>query len=124
MKNEIRHRRLHAFYKSKVLNALMMVVMLCLMLLAYTKSMLLPVVSGSIAFALFIGYAIWFWIKKPKSIIINNWLSDFNGWSMIYYLILVAMNLSNPWWYITYMIFAIIILFLAMTNNQDQKFDI
>jgi len=46
MKQELRHRRLYAFYQRKVLNALMIVVIISLLLMAYTESMLLPVICG------------------------------------------------------------------------------
>lgn len=124
MKQNIRHRRLHAFYTSKVLNALMIVVIVNLWLMAYMKSMLLPVVCGSLALLFFIGYSLWLWIKKPKSIIINNWLSSLNGFYVLYYLIIAPMKAPNQWWYITPIVFSVVILFLALINKQDEKFDI
>lgn len=124
MEQTIRHRRLHAFYRSKVLNALMIVVIVSLFLMAYTKSMLLPVICGSLAILFFIGYSLWLWIKKPKSIIINNWLSNLSRSFTIYYLIINAMDAPNQWWYITPIVFAVILLFISLVNNQDEKFDI
>lgn len=124
MEKTIRHRRLHAFYRSKVLNALMIVIIVSLLLMAYTKSMLLPVICGSLAILFFIGYSLWLWIKKPKSIIINNWLSDLNGSFTIYFLIINAMDAPNQWWYITPIVFSVVLLFISLVNNQDEKFDI
>ena len=124
MEQTIRHRRLHAFYRSKVLNALMIVVIVSLLLMAYTKSMLLPVICGSLALFFFFGYSLWLWIKKPKSIIINNWLSNLNGAFTLYYLIIVAMDAPNQWWYITPIVFSVVLLFISLVNNQDEKFDI
>ena len=124
MVQEIKHRRLQAFYRSKVLNALMIVVIVSLLLRAYTKSMLLPVICSSLAIAFFIGYSLWLWIKKPKSIIVNEWLSNLNGWYTIYFLIIMAMDAPNQWWYITPIVFSVVLLFISMINNQDEKFDI
>ena len=124
MKQELRHRRLYAFYQSKVLNALMIVVIISLLLMAYTESMLLPVICGSLAFLLFIGYSLWLWIKKPKSIIINKQLSDLKSILTLYVLIIFSMDASNQWWYIAPIAFSVVILFNSMVNNRDEKFDI
>lgn len=124
MKQDLRHRRLYAFYQSKVLNALMIVVIISLLLMAYTESMLLPVICGSLAFLFFIGYSLWLWIKKPKSIIINKQLSDLKSILTLYVLIIVAMDASNQWWYITPIALSVVILFISMVNNRDEKFDI
>ena len=100
-KVEIRHRRLYAFYESKVLNALMITVVTSLLLMAYTQSMLLPVICGSIVLACFIAYSRWFWVKKPQKIVINKWLSYMNGWFTLYFLIITAMDAHNKSRYIT-----------------------
>ncbi len=124
MKQNLRHRRLYAFYQSKVLNALMIVVIISLLLMVYTESMLLPLICGSLAFLLFIGYSLWLWIKKPKSIIINKQLSDLKSILTLYVLIIVVMDASNQWWYITPIALSVVILFISMVNNRDETFDI
>ena len=124
MKQEIKNRRLEAFYRSKVLNALMMVIIISLMLMNYTKSILLPVICGTLALLFFIGYSLWLWIKKPKEIIINKWLSNINEVFSIYYLIIIAMEAHNQWWYITPIVLSVVLLFIMLINHQDKKFDI
>lgn len=124
MKQNITHRRLHAFYRSKVLNALMITVVLCLFLMAYTKAMLLPAICGSLALVFFIGYSLWLWIKKPESIVINSWLSGINGSISLYFLIVMAMGTPNEWWYITPLALSVILLFISLVKNHDEKFDI
>lgn len=121
---KIRHRRLCAFYESKVLNALMLTVVTCLLLMAYTQSMLLPVICGSIALLCFMGYSIWLWVKKPHRILINKWLSNMNCWFTLYFLIIMAMDAPNRWWYITPICFAVCILCICLIRNQDEWFDI
>ena len=121
---KVRHRRLCAFCESKVLNALMLTMVTCLLLMAYTQSMLLPVICGSIALLCFIGYSIWLWVKKPQRIVINKWLSDINGWFTLYFLIIMAMDAPNKWWYITPICFAVCILCICLIRNQDEWFDI
>ena len=124
MKKEIRHRRLHAFYQSKVLNALMIVIIVNLLLMAYMSSMLLPAICGSLALLFYIGYALWLWIKKPRTIIINSWLSNINGWYTLYFLIIVALKSSNPRWYITPAALAVVALFILLITDHDESFEI
>lgn len=124
MKLEIRHRRLHAFYSSKVLNGLMIVIVVSLLLMGYTQSMVLPVICGAIALSFFIGYSLWLWIKKPKSIIINNRLSNVSGVVTLYFLIIIAIDATNEWWYIIPIAFSVVILFISMIDNRDEKYDI
>lgn len=125
MKQEIRHRRLQAFFTSKVLNSLMIVIIVSLLVMAGTKTMLLPAVCGALALLLFIGYSLWLWIKKPERIIINRWLSGINGWFTLYYLIISAMKAPNEWWYITPVAFAVVLLFISLVKDQnDEPFDI
>lgn len=120
----IRHRRLYAFYESKVLNALMITVVTCLLLMAYTQSMLLPVICAAIALLCFIGYSAWLWYKKPRRILIDKWLSNINGWFTLYFLIVTAMDAPGRWWYITPICFAVCILCICLIRNHDEWFDI
>ena len=124
MKLEVRHRKLYAFYNSKVLNSLMIVIVLSLFLLMYTRSMLLPVLCGSIALACFIGYSLWLWIKKPRTIVINTWLSQIDSWLTLYFLIVAAMRDASQWWSIFPIAVSVILFFLALINNKDQDFTI
>ena len=121
---EIRHRRLYAFYNSRVLNALMIVVVDALMLMACYKTMLLPVVCSSVALLLFIGYALWLWLAKPRQIIINTLLSDVSGYLLLYFLIMGAVRPESEWWYIAPLVGSIVAMFVTMTNNRDKLFDI
>lgn len=124
MENEIRHRRLFAFFRSKVLNSMMMLVVTNLLLMAYTRGMILPVICGALSLLLFIGYSLWIWIGKPKTIIINNWLSNISCVFTLYFLIITTMDAPNQWWYITPITFAVVVFFMTLTNVTDQKFDI
>lgn len=121
MKEEIRHRRLYAFYHSKVLNALMIVIIVGIFLMGYYKSYLLPVICSATGFLLFIGYTAWLWIKKPQKIMINNWLSDISGSFTLYFLIVTALKAENQWWYIFPIVCAVLILFLCMINPKGDK---
>lgn len=121
---KVRHRRLSAFYESKVLNALMLTMETSLLLGAYTQSMLLPIICGSIALLCFIGYSIWFWVRKPQKVVINKWLSAINVWFTLYFLIIMAMDAPNQWWYITPICFAVCILCISLIRNHDERFDI
>lgn len=92
MNQNIRHRRLHAFYRSKVLNALLIVVIVSLFLMNYTGFVLLPLLCSSLAMLFFLGYSLWLWIKKPKYIVINNRLSNISGAFTLYFLIIGSMK--------------------------------
>jgi len=124
MNQQIKHRRLYAFYKSKVLNALMIVVIVSLLMTGYTRELKLPVVSATVALCFFIGYSLWFWIKKPARVIINNWLSDMSALFTLYFLIVAAINSNNPWWYGFPVICAVCILFICMVKPKDAIFEI
>lgn len=121
MNKEIRHRRLYAFYHSKVLNALMIVIIIGIFLMGYYKSYLLPAICSATGFLLFLGYTTWLWIKKPNEIVINKWLSDISGTFTIYFLIVSAMKAANQWWYIFPVVCAVLILFIVMINPKNDK---
>lgn len=124
MKCEIRHRRLYAFYRSKVLNALVIAIIVSFMLIDCTRTMLLPMICGSIATSFFVGYSLWLWIKKPVRVTINNWLSDIAGWFILYFLIVGAMHAANQWWYFFPIIMALLVLIISLFRNQDESFEI
>ena len=120
----IRHRRLHAFFQSKVLNSFMIVTIVSLLAMQCCTSMLMPLVCAATAMLFFIGYALWIWIKKPKSIVINNWISNLNSSFVFYYLIISASKSTNEWWYIFPAVSAICMLFIAMVTSHDEVFKI
>ena len=124
MSQNIKHRRLFAFFKSKVLNALMIVVFINLLLIGCVQSMLIPVICASLAMLFFTGYTLWLWIKKPQRVIINNWLSNLSSGLTLYYLIIIALEAPNQWWFITPAVFASVVLLISLFGWQDEKFDI
>lgn len=121
---EIRHRRLHAFYNSKVLNALMIVVVDGLLLMGCYKTLLLPVVCSGIALLLFIGYSLWLWFAKPGRVVINKTLSGMSGYLFLYFLIVGIPTLENEWWYIAPLIASILMMFVVLVRNDDEVFEI
>ena len=123
MKKEIRHRRLYAFYHSKVLNALMIVLILGLLLTDYNDTVIIPLLCSATALLLFIGYSAWLWIKKPQRIVINKWLSNISGWFILYYLCVIAITTPNQWWFVVPGVGAVVLLFLSMINpDTDRQF--
>ena len=52
MKNTTSHPRMYAFFRSKVLNSLMILMIVCLFMMTYTGFMLMPSVCGSLALLL------------------------------------------------------------------------
>lgn len=124
MKQVVRHRRLNAFYKSKVLNALIVVVTVCIMIAAYSQTLFLPVICGSLAMLFFVGYSLWLWIKKPKTIVINQWLSSVCSCFVCYYLITTLFDGLNGWWYMIPIVLSVIVLMTTFLNYKDEKYDI
>lgn len=123
MEYQIRHRRLYAFYRSKVLNSLEIVIIVGLFMMAYYNDMLLPLACSALAFLFFIGYTLWFWIKKPKTITINGWLSNSTTPFALYFLIVCAIKHPADWWYALPVIGAVAVMFGALIKG-DEKFDI
>lgn len=124
MNNKIRHRRLYAFYNSKVLNVLYLLFVISLLQIGYMESMLMPLVCSAVILALFIGYALWLWIRKPKRIIINSWLSDLTIWFSIYFVAVAAMDAASWLWYAFPTVAAIVVCFINMIRPHDEPFDI
>lgn len=124
MNQTIRHRRLYAFYQSKVLNSLMIVVFISLIMAAYMNAITLPAVCAALAFILAVGYALWIWIKKPARIVINNLLSTASSIFTFYFIILGFILPDNAWWYCLPAIAAVALMFICMVKPSDEVFDI
>ena len=90
----------------------------------YTGLMLLPIICGSLALLFFIGYSLWLWIRKPGCIVINGFLSDYNGYLIVYFLIVGALKTPKQWWYIFPVVSSVILFFIVMIKNFDSQFDI
>lgn len=124
MEQEIRHKRLHAFFESKVLNILIMVTITGLLIMACSGTMLLPVFCSTLALLLFIGYSLWLWLKKPAMIIINPLISNICSLYVLYFMIIAVVKPANDWWYIIPSALSVAILFIALTTYQDQHYNI
>ncbi|MDE6286551.1 MAG: hypothetical protein K2L99_06120 [Muribaculaceae bacterium] len=124
MEQQIRHRRLYAFYRSKALNALMLCIYLSLILTMSMKPVIFPQLCAAISGALFVGYALWIWIARPRRIVINDWLSNVSGLYFIYFLAVPWMKNPNPWCYMTPALLAIPLLFIFSLNLGDENFEV
>lgn len=126
MEKKIRHRRLYAFYKSTVLNVLMIGVISNLFMMLYYDSSQLPAICCAVSLACFIGYTLWLWTNKPAEIVINSWLSNFSCWYTIYFLIIIAMKWPDEWWYGAPIIGALIAfcIYFIRGNYGDEEFRI
>lgn len=118
---EIRHKRLHAFYESKVLNGLCVVTVVSLFAMFYTEMMLAACVCAAMAFLCFIGYTIWFWVRKPKEIVVNKLLSDVSGLFVLYFLIVGAIKSPSQWWYIFPIVAGVALLCITLMTDHDKK---
>lgn len=124
MTEQIRHRRLHAFYNSKVLNALAIVMVVGLSSSICYNLLTLPLICVAIALLLFIAYSLWLWIKKPAKIVIDSRLSNISSAFLYYYLIILTIKATNEWWYIVPCVCAIAVLFICLIKPKDQMFNI
>lgn len=124
MKQEIKHRRLYAFFNSKALNVFMFVIIVCLLVMAYTGSMLMPVICGLISLAFFAGYSLWLWIRKPESIVVNGVLSNANSAYMVYYLAVAALYPVGQWWLIVPIALSVVVIAVCAVGAGDRTFKI
>lgn len=123
-KLEIRHRRLHAFYNSTMLNALVITGIVSIMLIPLVEPYEVPAICAALTFALFIGYSLWIWLRKPKRIEICPRLSDTSSLFVIYFLIITAIGPENGWWYGIPAIAAVATLFMHLLSPKKELFDI
>ena len=121
MNRRVRYRRLDAYYRSKVLNSLMMVVMMGLLLCRYCgDTYVVPCIIAGLALALFVAYSLWFWIKKPQRMVVNDMISDVASLMTIYVLIVNAMRVENVLWYVVPMVCGVVTMFVCMVKNSDE----
>lgn len=120
-KNRIYHPRLYAFFQSKVINGMMLVVIIGLMMM---WSGAWAVVCASVGLVCAIGYSLWLWIKKPQKVVVNAWLSTVNSIYCLYYLIAVAIGYDKDWVWIVPAVGGVVVLFVAMITSHDEVFDI
>lgn len=94
------------------------------MIAAYSQTLFLPVICGSLAMLFFVGYSLWLWIKKPKTIVINPWLSSVCSCFVCYYLITTLFDGLSRWWYMIPIVLSVIVLTTTFLNYKDEKYDI
>ena len=124
MELEVRHKRLYAFYNSLVLNVLMCIEVILLCVMGYSRMMVLPGVLAGILLLVMLGYSAWVWIKKPREIVIDKWLADVSAYSTILFLIVLAIDPDDRWWYLVPAASTFIILITALIKKRSQKFSI
>ena len=121
---EVRHKRLYAFYNSLVLNVLMCIEVILLCVIGYSRMMVVPGGFAGILLLVMLGYSAWLWIKKPREIVIDKWLADVSAYSTILFLIVLAIDPDDRWWYLVSAACTFIILITALIRKRSQKFSI
>lgn len=124
MENKIKYTRLYAFFNSKTLNVLMMTIITSLFIILLTDSLALPAICGSIAMVCFIAYALWLWIKKPRTIVVNTLLSNISSAFTFYFVIIVAARVSDRLFFVAPIILFVVVLFIASANYRDRIYDV
>lgn len=122
MTTSIRHPRLYAYQRSKVLSSLCVVIVCSLLSAGYAHTLVWPVAVAAAAFAVFVAYSVWFWVRKPPSIVVNYWLSSMSTLFTLYFLIVAAMMPDNPWWYIFPTLCGAVTIIIAITRRHDVTF--
>ena len=123
-KTKIENRRLYAFLRSQTLTILMLLEFSCLFLMPYLNDLIIPGIIGGVIFSVAIGYSIWFWIKKPKEIIINNWLSNISSVFLFYWFIVNAMDNPNKILYIIPIICMMVLFGIVLVKQRGFEFKI
>ncbi|MBD5356015.1 MAG: hypothetical protein HDR88_03280 [Bacteroides sp.] len=123
-KIKVYHPRLYAFFQSKVINSMMIVINIALLMTGCTKDLIVPFSVASVSFLLALSYTVWFWIKRPQRIVINSWLSNMSGYFSFYFLSVGAMKNLNELWFIFPAIIGVCLLFVNLIKNHDEVFNI
>ena len=123
-KTKIENRRLYAFLRSQTLTILMDMAFSCLFLMPYLNDLIIPGITGGVIFSVAIGYSIWFWLKKPKEIIINNWLSNISSVFLFYWFIVNAMDNPNKILYIIPIICLVPLFVIVLVKQRGFEFKI
>ncbi len=123
MESKIAHRRLYAFYRSKALSSMAIAVFLGIMLAHHLQS-LFPLICTAAAGAFLVGYSLWIWIARPRTIVICDWLSNVSGLYFIYFLMFRAVDHLSPWWSIGPVLAGIVVLFISSLNAGDENFEV
>ena len=123
-KTKIENRRLYAFLRNQTLTILMLLAFSCLFLMPYLNDLIIPGIIGGVIFSMAIGYSIWFWIKKPKEIVINNWLSNISSVFLFYWFIINAMDNPNKILYIIPIICMGAIFVIVLVKPRGFEFKI
>ena len=123
-KDKIENRRLYAFLRSQTLTILMLLEFSCLFLMPYLNDLIIPGIIGGVIFSVAIGYSIWFWIKKPKEIVINNWLSNISSVFLFYWFIVNAMDNPNKILYIIPIICLVPLFVIVLVKQRGFEFKI
>lgn len=124
MNIKIKHRRLYAFYNSKVLNAMSISVAIMLPLLKYTEIALPVLIAVVLAILLFVAYSCWIWFRKPSVVTINRWLSDLSTYFMFYALVVIAIKSDSFLCPSFSLVAGLIVLFITSLKNRDERFEI
>ena len=123
-KTKIENRRLYAFLRSQTLTILMLMAFSCIFLIQYLNDLIIPSIIGGVIFSMAIGYSIWFWIKKPKEIVINNWLSNISSVFLFYWFIVNAMDNPNKILYIIPIICMVALFVIVLVKQRGFEFKI
>ena len=123
-KDNRENRRLYAFLRNQTLTILMLLAFSCLFLMPCLNDLIIPGIIGGVIFCMIIVYTFWFWIKKPKEIVINNWLSNISSVFLLYWFIVNAMDNPNKIWYVFPLICSVASLVMVLVKQRGFEFRI
>lgn len=118
----IKQKRLYAFFNSKVINSMMLIMEFFILLIPCFNDVMVPIICGAASLLLIIGYTVWLFVKKPAKITVNKWLSEISSLYTIYFLIVIAMDKFSIWWDIFAVLIFISIFFISLIKPKDRVF--
>lgn len=124
---QIRHPRLNDYYNSVTLNFTFIGILLTYEVSAYllknSQSALTDtiLICGGGLIIFFIGYSIWFWTGKRKTINTDTWMSDLSSSYTLYVLICRAIDSPSVLWVIFTIAAAAVIPLIYLLRRRRKS---
>lgn len=116
----IRHKKLYAFFNSKLINSLLIIMEMFLILMYCFTDVKLPIICSLTCLILIIGYSISLALGKVKKVVVNKYLSELSSLYTLYFLIVVAIKSPSVWWSLFAAVSLILIFFVSMIAAPDK----
>lgn len=116
----IRNKRFFAFFNSKLITSLLLIMEMFLILMYCFADVKLPIICSFTCLILIIVYSILIAVGKVKKVTLNKYLSELSSLYTLYFLIVVSLNSRNIWWSIFAAVSLILIFFISNIATPDK----